>query len=559
MLYLFDDFALDCDRRELRRGGDLVRVEPQVFDLLMFLVRNRNRVVSKDDLIASVWGGRIVSESTIDSRINAARRVVGDNGRDQRLLRTIIGRGVRFIAEAEERDFASASRVALATASAMAREDKIVAAAPRRWPRAGIPAPATPITTVTKPAPRLSIVVLPFANLSDDPDQDYFVDAITDGLTTDLSRIANSFVIARTTAFTYKGKAVDVRQVGAELSVRYVLEGSVRRSGEDVQIIVQLIDAETRGHLWSDRIVTDRSHLTHAQNDIIARLAQALHLEALEAAGRRIEREGAVNVDAQDLVMRGWAVFNRPQPASLPEAQQLFERALAADSESVDARLGIAAVLNLSLAMGASTDRSRDLARSDQLLSEAFDRDRSHAQVRTEIGWLRRLQGRLLESQIELATALSLDPNNTLAMNQLGITLLYLGRPDESLVYFERYRATTPLNYQNLFYVYFWLGESHLLLGQPEKAIEFLEKSRAENPNLPWTHLRLAAALALTGNIDEARKSLAEFQRQRSELSSLKQMRAFEDSMLWERNPRFIDLREKNIYTGLGRAGMPEE
>jgi TolB-like protein len=236
MLYRFEDYVLDAGRRELRRGPALVGIEPQVFDLLVFLVTNRDRVVSKENLLASVWGGRIVSESTLDSRINAVRRAIGDTGKDQRLIRTIIGKGVRFVGAVQEPPIASQAATA---------------AAP----------------------PRLSIVVLPFASLSDDPEQDYFADAVTDDLTTDLSRISDSFVIARSTAFTYKGKQVDVRQIGRELGVRYVLEGSVRRLGEQVQVNVQLIEAETASHLWAERFDTDRMNLAAAQGEITTRLA----------------------------------------------------------------------------------------------------------------------------------------------------------------------------------------------------------------------------------------------------------------------------------------------
>ena len=176
MLFCFEDYALDTDRRELRRGPTVLSVEPQVFDLLVFLVRNRDRVVSKDDLLASVWGGRIVSESTLFSRINAARHAIGDSGDRQRLIRTIIGKGIRFIGAVRQHADAE---------------------------------PAIPAA-----APPLSIVVLPFANLSNDLDLECLVDGITDDLTTDLSRIPGSFVIARNTAFTYKGQSVDVKQLG---------------------------------------------------------------------------------------------------------------------------------------------------------------------------------------------------------------------------------------------------------------------------------------------------------------------------------------------------------
>ena len=216
LLFLFEDFVLDTERRELRRGAALLSMEPQVFDLLEFLVRNRDRLVSKDDLLASVWGGRIVSESTVASRINSARRVIGDDGEQQRLVRTIIGKGIRFVGEVRE----------------------------QHEPFQSVP---TPI------APRLSIVVLPFTNLSDDREQQYFADGITEDLTIDLSRIENMFVISRNTAFTYRNRPIDTKQIGRELGVRYVLEGSVRRSGNQVRVSAQLIDAATDAYLWTER------------------------------------------------------------------------------------------------------------------------------------------------------------------------------------------------------------------------------------------------------------------------------------------------------------------
>ena len=189
--------------------------------------------------------------------------------------------------------------------------------------------------------PRLSIVVLPFANPSNDSEQEYFVDAITDDLTTDLSRITDSFVIARTTAFVYKGRAVDVRQVARDLGVRYVLEGSVRLMGERVQVNVQLLDGQTGSHVWADRFETDRRDLAEAQSEITGRLPRTLNLELAEAVGRQVEQEQAANPDARDLVMRGWAWwYRRMSPANRQEAQHAFERALKADRQSVEAKSG---------------------------------------------------------------------------------------------------------------------------------------------------------------------------------------------------------------------------
>ena len=438
------------------------------------------------------------------------------------------------------------------------------------WPRTGsspvsVQAPAssqsspTVTGTVAKPAPRLSIVVLPFTNLSNDPEQEYFVDAITDDLTTDLSRIVNSFVISRTTAFTYRGKSVDVRQIGHDLGVRYVLEGGVRRLGEQVQVNVQLIDAESGAHIWADRFDTDRANLAKAQSEITTRLARTLHLELLEAVGRQIEEDKPVNLEASDLIMRGWALFYRPlSAANLQEAQKVFEQALAIDQASFDARVGIATILNERLALTWSKSREQDMARSDQLLSEALERNRNDSWALSELGQLRRLQGRLIESQIEFEKAIALDRNNTRAILQSGITLIYLGRPEAALPQIEKTLELNPA-YQNVFYRYFWEGFCQLLLSHADEAVDFLRKARAANPDFPYSYLLLAAAAGLKGDIDEAKTALAEFLKRKPDLGTISRLRAFEGSLSYTSEPRYVALRESTINAGLRRAGMPDD
>src|SRR5690242_13786760 len=217
MRYLFENFALDADKRELRRGTDTVSLTPQAFDVLLYLIRNRDRVVSKDDLISAIWNGRIVSDAALATRLNAARAAVGDAGDKQRLIKTMQRKGFRFVGTVQE---------------VKASTDQPIGSTVHGGD-----------LTPSSSSPRLSIVVLPFANLSSDPEQDYFVDGVTESLTTDLSRIRGSFVIGRHTAFTYKGKQVDLKQIGRELNVRYVLEGSVQRSSKRLRVNVQLIYA----------------------------------------------------------------------------------------------------------------------------------------------------------------------------------------------------------------------------------------------------------------------------------------------------------------------------
>jgi adenylate cyclase len=513
--FLFEDCVLDTKRRELRRGSSLLPMEPQVFDLLVFLLRNQDRVVSKDDLLASVWGGRIVSESTIASRINAVRRIIGDTGEQQRLIRTIIGKGVRFVGKAFEQQNADQST-------------------------------APPIV------PRLSFVVLPFDNFSNDPEREYLANEITDDLTTDLSRISGGFVIARNTAFTFKGKPVDVKKIGRELGVRYVIEGSVRLAGDLLRLNVQLTDTESGAHLWADRFDSDTANLARAQSEITGRLARAINFKVVEAEGLRIDRERALDPDPHDLLIRGWAVLIRPvSAANLQEARQIFERVLEIAPGSVAARIGVAHALSANIGCGWSTSPQEDEARAERLLLESIECDANSFRSRQALGLLRRLQNRLDESRIELETTVALVPNYAPAFCQLGMTLICLGQPDSAIPQIEKGIRLGPHEPHG----YSMLSLAHLLLGDVEQAIEFSRTARARNPRLYFPHVTLAASFGLKGELDEAKALLAAGIKIRPEFNSLARLRAY---TTWG-NAQFKALRESTLDHGLRRAGMPDE
>jgi len=266
--FLFEDHTLDIDRRELRRGSQQIAVEPQVFDLLAYLVQHRERVVTKDDLLEAVWAGRFVSESNLTTRINAARKAIGDSGQEQRLIRTVSRKGFRF--------------VGVVTSAAEKVSD--------------VP-PSTAPTQMVLPLPeKPSIAVLPFQNMSGDPEQEYFADGMVEEIITALSRFRELFVIARNSTFTYKGQAIDVKQVGRELGVRYVLEGSVRKSANQVRIAAQLIDAATAAHLWADRFNGGMDDIFDLQDrvtgSVVGALAPKLDEAEIERAKRAIEPVG---------------------------------------------------------------------------------------------------------------------------------------------------------------------------------------------------------------------------------------------------------------------------
>jgi TolB-like protein/Tfp pilus assembly protein PilF len=519
--YRFADYMLDVARRELLRGGHQVALEPQVFDLLAFLVQHRHRVVSKDDLLDSVWAGRLVSESTFFTRINAARRAIGDDGERQRLIRTVPRKGFRFIGEAAE-----------------------------------VSGEVAPVPEIEPAAPRLSIVVLPFVNIGSDPEQEYFADGITDDLTTDLSRVPGSFVIARTTALSYKGKAADVKQIGRELGVLYVVEGSVRRTGEQVQINAQLIDAATGAHIWADRFDGERWNLSELQRDVTIRIYQTLNRELVGAVNRRIELEHPTNPDARDYIMRGKAILNlRTSRENLLAARNCFERALEIDERSSDAMLNLALVMMDEDTFGWSIDRDAARVRAESLVRRALDADSNNAFGHYVMGHVLRRQGRPEDALNALQTAVNLDRNLTGALGNLGHTLNFLGRPEEAIPYIEKSLRLDPRG-PFLARRLFQFGLAHMLLGRADEAINIFRRALAENPGLWVMHFGLAGALGLKGDLDEARSELAEGLRQKPEYDTLKK---YVDAYPSSRNPKGWALREKTFNVGLRNAGLPEE
>jgi len=279
-------------------------VEPQVFDRVEFLIRNRDRTVSRDDLLAAVWSGRIVSESTLASRINAARTAIGDNGADQRLIRTVLRKGIRFVGAVRE-----VQNSGVATAASVGAEQ----------PRFALPLPDRP-----------SIAVLPFSNMSGDPEQDYFADGISEDIITGLSKLRWFFVIARNSSFIYKGKAVDIRQVGRELGVRYVLEGSVRKGGSRVRITAQLIETAGGQHLWAERYDRDLADIFAVQDEITKKVVASIEPKLLEAEGIRSQSRSPEDLGAWDMLIRAnslfWRLTKDESQAAISILQQLVER-----------------------------------------------------------------------------------------------------------------------------------------------------------------------------------------------------------------------------------------
>jgi TolB-like protein/class 3 adenylate cyclase len=399
-------------------------------------------------------------------------------------------------------------------------------------------------------APRLSIVVLPFANIGGDPEQDYFVDGVTESLTTDLSRMAGAFVIARNTAFTLKGKPVDVKQIGRELNVRYALEGSVQRSGNRLRVNVQLIDAETGNHLWADRFDKPVADLFDMQDEIVSRLANTLDAQLMAAEARRAE--STPHPSSMDAYFQGRANLNKGMtPEYLAKAQEFFARALALDPQN-DEALACAALVDVSLgASNFTDDRAACFAASEKASKKALSLAPDNAVAHMALGVTYIITDRAPQGIAECEQALALDRNLTDAHALIGWGKFFLGRAAETEGHILEALRLSPRD----IFAFRWMafaGAAKLLLGADAEAVAWVRRSIEANRNFPMAHFQLAAGLALLGSLNEARATV------QAGLAldpnfTLRRFRAGAVSS----NPTFLAQRERFIE-GMRLAGVPE-
>ena len=400
-------------------------------------------------------------------------------------------------------------------------------------------------------APHLSIVVLPFENLSGDKEQDYFADGITDDLTTDLSHLPASFVISRGTAFTFKGKAVDAKAIGRELGVRYLLEGSVRRLGEKVEINAQLISTETGAHVWADRFEGERSKLGELQVDVVARLANSLGVELIKAEALRSTRERPTNPDAVDLAMQGWAtLYSRAGPAYLNDSIALFERALALDPQNVRAMLGKTFALVLR-AQGRTGADPRDTERAEKTIDAALTLEPDNSAIHELKGWVYFLKRQWGPAIAEAETAATADPNNAGAHANGSYWNMFLGRSEDGFAGVEKALRLSPRDP----FVWVWrhyICHLHAHLAQWEQAIESCGKSIASNPQNWYSLVDLTAADAWAGRDKEAKEAAAQLQEAYPGFTV--QTWA---GIHYTDDPTF-NAQYQRIVEGLRKAGLPE-
>jgi TolB-like protein len=400
-------------------------VEPQVFDLLFYLISHRERVVSREDLLAAIWKGRIVSESTLSSRVNAARTAIGDNGIDQRLIKTLLRKGFRFVGEVLEAGPTAASQAGSPPA------------------QSGESDTAEPLALPDKP----SIAVLPFLNLSDDPDQEYFADGMVEDIITGLSRSKLLFVISRNSSFTYKGNAVDIKQVSRELGVRYVLEGSVRKAGKRIRVTGQLIDAATDAHIWADKFDSDLEDIFDLQDRVTSSVIGAISLELERAEIARARRKPTESLQAYDYYLRSkFSIYQWTREGST-EALRMAKLAISLDPGLAVVHAHAANIFCQRKGFGWIEDAAKERVESRQLAERAMQLDQDDPLVLAHAAEVHSYVLEEPETGSALAArAVALDPNLVMARLWAGWAQVYLGNVDAAIGQFSAAIRLSPID-----------------------------------------------------------------------------------------------------------------
>ncbi len=512
----FEDFTLDSARRELRRGGEIVAVEPQVFDLLVYVIRNRDRVVSKDDLVEAVWDGRIVSDSTLTTRINAMRKALGDSGEEQRLIRTVARKGIRFVGDVTE----------------------------------GGPA-AMPETRGDRPAlalpDRPSIAVLPFQNLSSDPEQDHFCDGMVEEIVTGLSCGRTFFVIARASTDVYKGKPVDLRRASEELGVRYLLQGSVRSSGSRIRISVQLIDAAAGVHIWANRYDRELVDTFAVQDEITSSIAASIEPQLYAVEEARSRAKPPISLDAWSHVVRATNLLYPFAASRLAEAEPLLRAAMEADPGYGRPR----ALLGLGIAFGAHLSfhpqAQARYALASTLAREAIDRDAHDPWAYLALATSEVRRDNYVESEAALRRAIDLNPSFVLGHRTLGVVLAYMGRAAEARRALDTAIRLNPLDPTNQT-IHTSYAMSYFVEGNLAEARREAEEGIRARPDYSGGRAVLIGALVGLGDLAGARAVAQDLVR----LAPTASARHFAVG-------HYVEPHRTRLVEAMKAAGLPEE
>jgi TolB-like protein/tetratricopeptide (TPR) repeat protein len=527
--FVFGECVLDTGRRELSRGSEPVAVGPQVFDLLIHLIENRDRVVSKDELFDVIWRGRTISESTLTSHVNFARRAIGDNGEEQRLIRTISRKGFRFVGDVRE------------APSLGAEKSKVAEAGPSHLNITSLGALALP--------DQPSVAVLPFLNLSGDPDQDYFADGVVEDIIGALSRMRWLFVIARNSSFTYKGRAVDVKQVGRELGVRYVLEGSVRKAGNRVRVTGQLIDATAGAHLWAERFDSTLEDIFDLHDELATSVVGAIAPQLERAEIQRAKHKPTDKLDAYDYYLRGMASFHQGNQEGMNEALPLFYRAIERDPGFASAYAMAAACLFWSKFNGWVADRSQVMSEGARLAHRAIELGKDDAVALARGGHaLANFVGDLDGGIALIDKALLLNPNLATAWFLGGFVQIMRGEPDNAIERLAYAMRSSPLD-SEMYRMQCGTALAHLCAGRFDEAAPWAEKALRDLPSFLIAVCIIAASHAFAGRMDEAQRAIQNLRR----LDPALRLSNLKDWLLFHR-PEYLT----TLSDGLRRAGLPE-
>jgi TolB-like protein/Tfp pilus assembly protein PilF len=499
MQFRFSNHVLDADLRELTRAGENVAIEPQVFDLLIYLVENRDRVVSKDDLIETIWDGRIISESTLTSRINAARKAVGDSGKDQAVIRTIARKGFRFVGDVKKAPLDANADVQRLEVSPSA-----------------VPS-ADPLRQHQLPLDRPAIAVLPFVNISGEPAQEYFSEGISEDIITALSKLRWFYVIARNSSFIYKGKSVHHKTIGEDLGVDYVVEGSVRKDGDHVRITAQLVDVFTGRHLWSERYDRGLADVFAVQDEITQAVVAAIEPQLYAAEDFRARRKGPGNLVAWDLVMRAlshyWSVTRQDNLV----AQALLDKAIAVDPGYGQALSLLAACHTFAAHMGWE-EMAKAVPVAERAALAAIRADGEDAWAHYALASAYLFTRRFDDSIAEFELALRLNPNFSPARGLYGAALSYRGRWEdgdraarEALRFSPR--DTFAAIYSGVAAYCQYAG------GDYDEAIRLSREALRHRSDFVGAHRVLTAAAAMSGRSDVAKTALSELRRAQPNVS----------------------------------------
>ncbi|MCP4619824.1 MAG: hypothetical protein GY844_25735 [Bradyrhizobium sp.] len=515
--FCFENHELDSELRELTRDGVAIPLQPQVFDLLLLLVEQRDRVVSKDDLVAQIWDNRPISDSALNSRINAVRKALQDDGKAQRLIRTIPRKGFRFVGECAE---------ALPGTQA---------------------APAGPIAVPAAPAAadRPAIAVLAFKNMSDDAEQEYFCDGISEDILTALSKVRWFFVIARNSSFTYKGRDVHIRQIADELRVRYVVEGSVRKSGDRVRISAQLNDTTTESHIWAEHFDRRLVDVFAVQDEITNAIVAAVQPQIYAAENFRAQRKPPANLDAWDLLMRALSHYWRVTREDHLAAQELLQKAITIDPNYGQALSVLAASHMFGVHLG-WTELDKVAPVAERFAMAAVQLDRDDAWAHAALGSVYFSTRRLADALSEFETALRLNSNFCMVQGYYALALSYAGRTEDSFAAAQRAIRLSPRD-PSLAIYYGIAGYARFMTRQYDEAITLAREAIRHRGDLTGAYRVLAVSAGMSGDAELAGTALAELRRTQPNISL---------SWIATQLPWRDDADREHYLEGFRRAGL---